>query len=539
MKRRKTAILLALCLGITTSFTACGNTTAASAQPTSDKAQTDTAADQAEAATADAQAEAADLTASADAAADQAPADSADQAQVTVAVGQTSGDPLNQAAAPQPAAVQPTPDKFHIELEEIGRVGNKDDYRVFFSSLLHKEDGNYTFCDFKGNVVDERPLLNMDYLGWGLYSVTVEIEGEVNSTGLVDVEGDVLIPFNAAIIRFPREYSETERPRYVLVFTGTEQTENEDEALFYATDRMFAISAQDGDVFYKGTLSVFDLETRQFINGLEFTQGSYYNFAQVGGNLLADLDQKAVVYSPDGKTLYTEQGSLYYNHKYLTDRIDGSTVIIDANGSPLYTTADVIMPLGYESDYFLLYNDGKYTAVDCTGASVLNGQWSYIYGESKGRFCVKNEGDDIYTLVAPDNSVITTCSRMFDGESLGFLCFDEDDNYTVITPGGRVIEGLESDSEKLVFTKDDYTSYLILNTGEFISVGDNELEEVTKGVIAVTNYDDYTTGLVDAFTGRELISPEYEEVDYINDDYLYLEDGDDIVIYKPVIVPEP
>ena len=31
---------------------------------------------------------------------------------------------------------------------------------------------------------------------------------------------------------------------------------------------------------------------------------------------------------------------------------------------------------------------------------------------------------------------------------------------------------------------------------------------------------------------------EYDEVDDVNDDYIYYEDGDDIVILKVVIVPE-
>lgn len=89
--------------------------------------------------------------------------------------------PAQQAAQPatlaQPAAQAARenmiPDKFHVEIEEIGRVDRKKDYRIAYDSLLCIDGTRYTFCDFKGNPVDGRSLQNMDYMGWGLYSVTV------------------------------------------------------------------------------------------------------------------------------------------------------------------------------------------------------------------------------------------------------------------------------------------------------------------------------------------------------------------------------
>lgn len=519
MTRRKTAILLALCLGVTTAFTACGGSSGSSSQPAADQAKEDE--------------QAAD-TAAADQAADKA----ADQ----TAADQTAGQAADQTAsaqtgAGQAAAIQSNPDKYHVELEEVGRVSGKKDYKITYDSLLHIDTDHFTFCDFKGNPVDDRSLMNMEYLGWGLYSVTVQIDGEVNSTGLVNAEsGEVLIPFNAAIIEFPRSHTTTERPRYVLVLTGTEQTENQDEALFFATDRQFAIMAQDGDVFYKGTLKIFDLETKQFVNGLEYPQGTDSDFAQVGDNILVDLGDKAVIYSPDGKEVYTEKGSLYYNYKYMADRIETTNVIMDANGSEVSKTEAILNVLDYNSEYFQQYNNGKYTVINAAGTPVLNGEWDYIYGENQGRFRVKNNGDTAYSLVAPDGSVVASGPNMFEGDPLGYLAFGENKNYTVVTPGSRVIEDIESDSDNLVYTKDDGASYLVLNTGEFAAAG-GDLDDVAKGVVALEDSNGKHS-LVDAFTGAELLGPDYEEIDDLNDDYFYLEDGDDIVIYKPVIVPE-
>ena len=540
MKRRKTAILLALCLGVTTAFTACGGSSSGSAQPAADEAkeveQTDAAAEgeKTDAALNEAGTEL-PSPAPADQAADQTAADkTADQAAADKAA--------DQAAAPaggagQTDGIQSYPDKNHVELQEVGRVSGKNNYRVTYDSLIRNEGDHVAFCDFNGNPVDDRGLMNMEYLGWGLYSVTVQIDGEVNSTGLVDAEsGEVLIPFDAAIIEFPRSHTNAERPRYVLVLTGTEQTENQNEALFFATDRQFAIMAQDGDVFYKGTLKIFDLETKQFVNGLEYPQGTDSDFAQVGDNILVDLGDKAVIYSPDGKEVYTEKGSLNYNYKYMADRIETTNVIMDANGSEISKTEAILNALDYNSEYFQQYNNGKYTVINAAGTPVLNGEWDYIYGENQGRFRVKNNGDTNYSLVAPDGSVVASGPNMFEGDPLGYLAFGENKNYTVVTPGSRVIEGIESDSDNLVYTKDDEASYLVLNTGEFAAAG-GDLDDVAKGVIAIENSDGKKS-LVDAFTGAELLGPDYDEIEDLNDDYFYLEDGDDIVIYKPVIVPE-
>ena len=539
MKRRKTAILLALSLGITAAFTACGGSSqGSSAQAESEAAEQTEDASQAEAAD---QAEASDQAQPAETA-DAEQAQATDQLDAEAAGADQA---LNQAgsvetpeapAAPAPAA-QPNADKFHVELQKVGRVSGKSNYRVTYDSLVQIDGDHYTFCDFKGNPVDDRQLLNMEYLGWDLYSVTVQIEGDVNSTGLVTTDGEVLIPFNAAIIEFPSDHSYDERPRYVLVLTGTEQTTNQEEALFYVTENQFSITASDDDIFFKGNLKIFDLETKQYVNGLEFTKGSGYDFAQVGDNILADVGDNEVVYSPDGKAVYTAQGSLYYNRSYMADRIDSETVIMDANGTKIYTTDSILNTVGYGSENFLKYKDGKYTVINAKGETVLNGEWPNIYGEDKGRFRVKNDGDDDYTLVAADNSVIAKGPYMLGSDPLGFIAFGENKNYSVVTPGNRVIEGIERDSASLVYTKDDASSYLILNTGEFASADGNYLDEVGKGVVGLQNSEGKTS-LVDVFTGQELIGFKYDEVDDLNSDYIYYEDGDDIVILKVVVVPE-
>jgi DNA-binding beta-propeller fold protein YncE len=209
---------------------------------------------------------------------------------------------------------------------------------------------------------------------------------------------------------------------------------------------------------------------------------------------------------------------------------------MDANGNKLYSTEAITGMVGYRSDYIQVYKDSKYSVIDAQGNPALPGTYDTIYGEDKGRFRIKNSGDTNYSLIAMDGSTVMSGPNMFEGDKLGFVTCGESDNYSVATPGNRVITGLHEDSEELVFTKDDEASYLVLNTGEFASADGADIDSAAMGVIALES-EGGSTKLVDAFTGQELMSSD-SKIDDINDDYIYCEDGDDLIIYKVVIVPE-
>lgn len=550
MKRRRTAILLALGLSFTAVFSsACGSSQASStadAEPAAEETAPEEANEQE-------QGEVAQVEQNADQALNDE-ADSAltplenptadesaeESAQSTDAQADANAaDAQADAAADATAAAQPAvpvSGNFHCELTEAGGYDNDGSYRVTYDSLVHFEGEDAKFCYYDGSNADSRPLSNMEYMGWGLYSVSVKGD-DINCTGLVNVDGEVIIPFEAAIIEWPREHPVKKQPRYVLVFTGTETTDNESEALFFATDRMFAIMANEEDTFYKGTLKVFDLEARKYVDGLEFTKGSDSSFAQVGDNILTDLGDKDTVYSPDGKAVYTEQGSLYYNSEYLQDRIDLETVIMDANGKELSRTESILSVIAYNSPYFQKYEDSKYTVIDSTGATVLGTPWSYIYDESLTRFRVKNDGDSDYSLVAADNTLIAQSDKLYAADSLGFFAYGDTDNYSLITPDSRTYEGLAGDTEELFFTKDDDSSYLVLNSGEFADCPGSDADGILKGVFRVQN-DDGKYALYDTFTGEELLGFEYDEIKKVNSDYIYAVKDGSATIYKLTVTPD-
>ena len=507
MNKGKIAILLALSLSITSALTGCGAASKGSISAAVDQAGEDM---QDEAAPEELQA--------------------ADQAGVGIIPEVATANLTEEEAA------NPVPDQFHVELEEVSRVSSKDNYRIYSESLQHVDGDNYTFCDFSGNPVDPRPVHTAYYLGWDLYSVTLKSEDDINCTGLVDTAGNVLIPFEAAVIGFTGFHPEDERPRYVLVYTGTEVTSNEDEALFSAWKYMFSCLTGDEKVLYKGTLRVFDLMTEQYVPGLEYEHASSYDFKQVGDNILVDVGGKAVLYSPDGEKIYTAQGALNSNYRYMLDHIPGQYVIMDSNGVQLYTSDTFLSLLNYHSRYFTTSIDQKWGVIDCRGETVLPAEYNFVTGESKDRFIIYN-GDSNYTLVARDGSAVASDGYMSYDNPLGFITFGESKDYSLITPGNRVFNGLDSYSRNLVFTKGDRASYLILNTGEFVSNEGVSCYEVGKGVLKLANNENKHK-LVDVFTGNDLSGFDYDYAGSMNGDYFYVEEGDDIVIYKPVLVPE-
>lgn len=177
MKRRSTAFLLALGLTCTAVFSsACGGSKSAgtAAEPAAEEASAGEAVEVAQG----------EETAKND-------------------EGDTALAPIEPAAAeestePQAETPAPASGKFHCELTEAGGFDANGSYRVTYDSLVRIDGDKVTFCYYDGKDADTRTLLNMDYMGWGLYSVTLEGDN-VNTTGLVSADGKVLIPFEAAI----------------------------------------------------------------------------------------------------------------------------------------------------------------------------------------------------------------------------------------------------------------------------------------------------------------------------------------------------
>jgi hypothetical protein len=125
--------------------------------------------------------------------------------------------------------------------------------------------------------------------------------------------------------------------------------------------------------------------------------------------------------------------------------------------------------------------------------------------------------------------VVAQAENLYAADDLGFYVYG-DSAYTMISPGNRVVEGLEENNENLFFTKDDDTSYLVINTGEFAQCPGEDADDVGKGAFTVETGG--RKALYDAFTGEELLGAEYDDIDDINDDYIYTLKDNTMTVYK-------
>jgi hypothetical protein len=64
-----------------------------------------------------------------------------------------------------------------------------------------------------------------------------------------------------------------------------------------------------------------------------------------------------------------------------------------------------------------------------------------------------------------------------------------------------------------------------------------DADDIGKGIFTVEN-DSRQYALYDTFTGKELLGFEYDQIDDVNDDYIYAIKGGKATIYKVTIVAE-
>jgi hypothetical protein len=75
---------------------------------------------------------------------------------------------------------------------------------------------------------------------------------------------------------------------------------------------------------------------------------------------------------------------------------------------------------------------------------------------------------------------------------------------------------------------------MIINTGEFTQSPGEDADDIGKGIFTVENGG--KKALYDAFTGEELLGAEYDEIDDINEDYIYTVKGGTMTVYKVSVV---
>ena len=405
------------------------------------------------------------------------------------------------------------------ELTEEGSLSVDQRISFMYDSIMVSDDDSYTFLSVKGDKLVEN-LANVDYLGGDLYEVSTPYEDEdVNTTGLVTAEGEILIPCEAASIKTPGNREDGIRFLEIIYTTGT--TDNEDECFIYFTDSMISLSVGENDVMYKGYARIYDTKLKQFVGDLEFTTPTRYGFYDLGNSFAYEEGDNTIIYDADGKELWRTSGYVEgATYNALAVSTNGKHYIVDASGKDSYVSSGSLDDCIPALDYFKNYDSetSSYQAIDMEGNPVLEGTYYAIHSSFNNNYDVVPDKDsEEEVVVASDGTVVAEdvdyCTNIIGG--YGYIELNDDETYLLATPSG-VYDGLQSGTaSELLFGKND--DPVILNTGETIDFGDEEVDGDTlaPGLLKVEKSSSNGTyyGLYDLFTGEELLPVEYDRIE--------------------------
>lgn len=329
---------------------------------------------------------------------------------------------------------------------------------------------------------------------------TVNNVAALNCCGVVDATGKEIIPMNYAAFKKLSD-------RYFQVCEATGQTTDEDEALIYMTDKMFSITASEGDALFTGKWYIYDIVAGKVLDGATGTQ-KYINTAK--GNLVRYItdNKEQIVINEKGEKI-PENASLLGNG-YYTLITDGAGAVYnsdqtkvfdyDPNGFvPCDGNSDYILASKYEengSKYVLMDTTGKVVSAEFTGRPEFYGDLVLV-GEKVYDFEGKNVIDGTFKSVYYDEFI----------ENVWILKNDKD--FTVITKDGTVLyQGTEDDTTHidvynfLISKKvDGKNMYYSFADKDFTLKGSSVDNWLVKVLNSDGNYD-----VVDTISGKTVIS---------------------------------
>lgn len=199
----------------------------------------------------------------------------------------------------------------------------------------------------------------------------------LNCVGVIDCNGKTIVPEKYASIKVLNE-------RYIRVCEVIEQTNSDEDALVYYTDRMISLSAEEGDTLYKGNWYIYDIKTGEKVNGVSGTKP--YNISAYGNYLEYTTDDNEKITINANGNLLPKEANLFSNGYYSLVK-DNQGEVYDSNDKKLFSyDLEGFVPSDFYGEYILAskYDDSfKYVYMDVTG-KVVSAEFDsmpMIYGD--------------------------------------------------------------------------------------------------------------------------------------------------------------
>lgn len=396
-------------------------------------------------------------------------------------------------------------------------------------------DENRHSIIFSNGQVSE-PYYDSEELGNGYYAVTNSAEN-INSTGLVTMTGEVLIPCEAAYMEWIDSRANAgQSTRFLKVVYSTGITTNEDEAYFYVTDKTFSLSASDGDILHKGYAKIYDVVNKQFVGTLQSSFTGYDAIEECGDCVvLKDAFDSLSLYDCNGNLIKQISGLPDVGNGYLICYDSGSYDVYDTAGTLKYSSGGDLSVLDSTSGYLKKYVDGGYVLIDLDGNQILPSAYQSISDECYGVVEVKNAGE--YQLITLDGTVLASTTEDFYLMAEGYYYFTDyinKNSKTLVGPDGVIVEGAETIYDLAVANG---KNLMVLNQKSYnIQLDTTNYTTVSDGIITAKSDATGKTGLFELFNGQQLLGYEYHEIEVVNGNYLFARKGDTWTIFE--LIPQ-
>lgn len=361
----------------------------------------------------------------------------------------------------------------------------------------------------------DQPIVGAKYVGNNLFVVVTDGEN-VNSTGLVDIEGNVVIPFEAAIIEAE---SGVDDPRFLRVSYATDKTTDKKECFVYRTDSGFSLNPTDDDVMYKGYAQIFSVDKKQMLKDVKITQNTYDSFKDLHDACIVKQDGISRMYDATGKELWWGEASS--TGKAAVVEHGTSYRIIDTAGKERFSTVDALRCFDTSTEYYTQRNaDGTYVVITADGKQVTKDSYDQISSAAGGLFMVGKDQDKI--VDASGSTVLKGYKGL--KELLPGYCMVNANGEYVLLKSGKKLTSSKSAMNDLVIKTGDNT-YLVLNDGKK-TIELQSVRQLKNGLVNAQKPGvNSTRGLFDLFTGETLLDAKYEKIEFAGDHIFAFADG--------------
>lgn len=379
-------ILALLAAAVCLAMTACGS------EDSSSKIETESKADTSSVAAQESSAEAGNDT----------PAESTENTGSTAAepAASTAEAPAESQADEEPAGDPKPLSEIAAELTEaeaksaeLKKVGD-----FTLKGVAFKDDNIYTFknedevvlYDFMGKELLGGKAEFVEKLGdTGLYIYRAKGTEATIYEGLFDAEGNEVVSADEKCGLF-----EPINDRYVMAFFPEAETTDENEAIYYATERQFSVEAKEGDVYYKGKVKVYDTQQRKF---LENTCETYAPRYTAHDDFIAynDDDYNTHIVSANDEKIELADGESLLGAKLITCYKNGKTYAYDHSKKLLFTTEYSLSALTNSDEFYSITDTDKSVRgiIHYTGTVIIEPKYKSVDSIS-GRYFSYATTDD-------------------------------------------------------------------------------------------------------------------------------------------------